>query len=190
MLFRSSNRSMARQPRMYHVERQGSINTGCAAEDVRTHASHFASKPKTRSIADGQSQHSFSNHSGRYLSGNSFAPGLVNSPQELRHSRQSLAVSDRMSRVSYPASHATHHQPSVASSRRQRPRSRTRESTTNQSLAHSHAPSMTRPGSRYSAAGSTHTLNNYCDTSDNWTDHDMDIYMARNPTTRTGLVPL
>ncbi|XP_034475142.1 uncharacterized protein LOC117782223 isoform X2 [Drosophila innubila] len=44
--------------------------------------------------------------------------------------------------------------------------------------------------SRYSTAGSTHTLNNYCDTSDNWTDHDMDIYMARNPTTRNGLVPL
>ncbi|XP_065358581.1 uncharacterized protein haf isoform X2 [Calliphora vicina] len=43
---------------------------------------------------------------------------------------------------------------------------------------------------RYSTAGSTHTLNNYCDTSDNWTDHDMDIYMARNPTTRNGLVPL
>ncbi|KAJ1520265.1 hypothetical protein ONE63_004469 [Megalurothrips usitatus] len=186
-----SNRSMGRAPRMYHVERQGSINAGCAADDVRTHASHF--KPKTRSIADGQSQHSFSNHSGRYLSsGNSFAHGpglgLVNSPQELRHSRQSLAVSDRMSRVSYPASHA--HQPSVASSRRQRPRSRTRDSATNQSMAHGHAPSMTRPGSRYSAAGSTHTLNNYCDTSDNWTDHDMDIYMARNPTTRTGLVPL
>ncbi|XP_033250005.1 leucine-rich repeat and fibronectin type-III domain-containing protein 2 isoform X3 [Drosophila miranda] len=44
--------------------------------------------------------------------------------------------------------------------------------------------------SRYSQSGSTHTLNNYCDTSDNWTDHDMDIYMARNPTTRNGLVPL
>ena len=42
----------------------------------------------------------------------------------------------------------------------------------------------------YSTAGSTHTLNNYCDTSDNWTDHDMDIYMARNATTRNGLVPL
>ncbi|XP_028901422.1 leucine-rich repeat-containing protein 4B isoform X2 [Zeugodacus cucurbitae] len=43
---------------------------------------------------------------------------------------------------------------------------------------------------RYSQTGSTHTINNYCDTSDNWTDHDMDIYMARNPTTRNGLVPL
>ena len=80
---------------------------------------------------------------------------------ELRQSRQSLAVSERMSRVSYPTG---------------RRRSRGRE----------HG----RPGSRYSTAGSTHTLN-YCgDTSDNWTDHDMDIYMARNPTTRGGLVPL
>lgn len=57
-----------------------------------------------------------------------------------------------------------------------------------QSLSHNHAKSQWF--SRYSTAGSTHTLNNYCDTSDNWTDHDMDIYMARNPTTRNGLVPL
>ncbi|XP_069677664.1 uncharacterized protein haf isoform X2 [Periplaneta americana] len=100
--------------------------------------------------------------------------------QELRQSRQSLAAtSDHMSRMSYPTSHQ-HHQPSVTSSRRQRPRSRTRD----------HQSGLQRPGSRYSTAGSTHTLNNYCDTSDNWTDHDMDIYMARNPTTRGGLVPL
>lgn len=46
------------------------------------------------------------------------------------------------------------------------------------------------PSRRYSTAGSTHTLNNYCDTSDNWTDHDMEIYMTRNATTRNGLVPL
>lgn len=99
---------------------------------------------------------------------------------ELRQSRQSLAAtSDHLSRTSYPTSHQ-HHQPSVTSSRRQRPRSRTRD----------HQSGLQRPGSRYSTAGSTHTLNNYCDTSDNWTDHDMDIYMARNPTTRGGLVPL
>lgn len=101
---------------------------------------------------------------------------------ELRQSRQSLAgASDRMSRSSYPPSHLTAATATVGSNagggggRRTRPRSRTREH---------------RPGSRYSTAGSTHTLNNYCDTSDNWTDHDMDIYMARNPTTRGGLVPL
>lgn len=85
-----------------------------------------------------------------------------------------------MSRTSYPASHLTAATATAGSNagggRRARPRSRTRGEN--------------RPGSRYSQAGSTHTLNNYCDTSDNWTDHDMDIYMARNPTTRGGLVPL
>lgn len=91
---------------------------------------------------------------------------------ELRQSRQSLAVSERMSRVSYPGTHThthTHARP------RQRPRSSSRD--------HS-AP--TRPHSRYSTTGSL----TYGDVADNWTDHDMDIYMARNPTTRGGLVPL
>ncbi|KAL1124192.1 hypothetical protein AAG570_001962 [Ranatra chinensis] len=140
-----SNRSLSRS-RMYHVERQ-------VADDMRSHFSGKTTKP--RSIADGQSQHSFSNNSGRYLSGNAFSSGLVNSRPELRQSRQSLAVSDRMSR------------------QHQRRRSR----TSRDQHHHSH---------------STHTLN-YCpgDTSDNWTDHDIDIYMARNPTTaRGGLVPL
>ncbi|XP_018796386.1 PREDICTED: leucine-rich repeat-containing protein let-4 isoform X3 [Bactrocera latifrons] len=65
-------------------------------------------------------------------------------------------------------------------------------SVDNQEDVRSHFSAM--PGkvgkARYSQAGSTHTINNYCETSDNWTDHDMDIYMARNPTTRNGLVPL
>ncbi|CAH0392776.1 unnamed protein product [Bemisia tabaci] len=169
-----SNKSINR-PRMHYVDRQGTLTRGCATDELHSHMSQFGgSKPsKTRSIADGQSQHSFSNHSARYLTGgNSFASGLVNTRPELRQSRQSLAVSDRMSRASYPAA-SHHHQ-----ARRQRPRSRTKEMGT-------------RPGSRYSMAGSTHTLNNYCgDTSDNWTDHDMDIYMTRNPTARGGLIPL
>lgn len=44
----------------------------------------------------------------------------------------------------------------------------------------------------FSQHGSTHNLNNnYCDTSDNWTDHDMDIYMARNSTARNnGMGPI
>lgn len=92
----------------------------------------------------------------------------------MRQSRQSLTMqSDRMS-TRGPSHHGPSH--SVASSRRSRPRSRSRD--------------YNRPGSRYSTAGSTHTLNNYCDNSDNWTDHDMDIYMAGNPTTRNGLVKL
>lgn len=87
---------------------------------------------------------------------------------DLRQSRQSLgAASERASRLSLSgaAGGATG---GTAGSRR-RPRSRS------------------RPASRYSV-GSLGM--GYCDTSDNWTDHDMDIYMARNPTTRGGLVPL
>ena len=56
-------------------------------------------------------------------------------------------------------------------SERRRPRSKSRD----------------RSGSRLSHAGSSHSLTGY-DT-DGWTDHDMDIYMARNPT-RGGLVQL
>lgn len=169
----------------------GSMNARCTADDMRSHvshASHFSSKPvKTRSIADGQSQHSFSNHSTRYLGNAAPFPGLVNSRSgtcqtkpplivkhnafsaDLRQSRQSLASA---SRIGYPATHGHAHQARARSSSRQ------------------HDALHPRPGSRFSTAGSTHTLNNYCDNSDNWTDHDMDIYMARNPTTRNGFVPL
>lgn len=47
--------------------------------------------------------------------------------------------------------------------------------------------SRERAESRLSHAGSSHSLTGY-DT-DGWTDHDMDIYVARNPT-RNGLVQL
>ena len=51
----------------------------------------------------------------------------------------------------------------------------------------SRSKSRDRASSRLSHAGSSHSLTGY-DT-DGWTDHDMDIYMARNPT-RGGLVQL
>lgn len=86
---------------------------------------------------------------------------------DLRQSRQSLgAASERASRLSL--SGAAGGATSGTAGSRRRPRSRS------------------RPASRYSV-GSIGL--GYCDTSDNWTDHDMDIYMARNPT-RGGLVPL
>ncbi|ALC37965.1 haf [Drosophila busckii] len=201
-----SGRSIPR-PRIYPVEQP---------DDMRSHFSGMPGKvAKSRSIADGQSQHSFSNNSHRGYLGSAFPTNLVNSRPELRQSRQSLAAaSERMSRASYAGSiHGGNGgggggmgvplngagslmgmsglvgnggPASIASSnaRRSRPRSRSRDQL-NTTHIHNH-----RPGSRYSTAGSTHTLNNYCDTSDNWTDHDMDIYMARNPTTRNGLVPL
>ncbi|KAF5293112.1 hypothetical protein FQA39_LY13722 [Lamprigera yunnana] len=158
-----------RRPVIYPIEQPSSLQ-----DDMRSHFSSKGNKP--RSIADGQSQHSFSNHSGRYLTSSVFPSNLLASRQDLRHSRQSLALqSDRMSRTSHPLPHAPTHTVS-SSTRRTRPRSRSRD--------------YHRPSSRYSTTGSTHTLNNYCDNSDNWTDHDMEIYMARNPTTRGGLVPL
>ncbi|XP_053958709.1 leucine-rich repeat and fibronectin type-III domain-containing protein 2 isoform X2 [Anastrepha ludens] len=170
-----SGRSIPR-PRIYPADNQ---------DDIRGHFSGIPGKVgNARSIADGQSQHSFSNNSHRGYLGAAFPTNLINSRPELRQSRQSLAAaSERMSRASYAGS--IQGPTSIASStRRSRPRSRSREQL-NATHIHNH-----RPGSRYSHAGSTHTLNNYCDTSDNWTDHDMDIYMARNPTTRNGLVPL
>ncbi|CAH1183723.1 unnamed protein product [Phaedon cochleariae] len=182
----------SQRPRMYMVDQPPSL------EDMRPHFGPPKGN-KPRSIADGQSQHSFSNQSGRYLTSNAFPNNLLASRQasssfvpprrhsyafpnnfllfrkDLRQSRQSLAMqSDRMSSRMAP-----HHLPAtnsvISSTRRSRPRSRSRDHN--------------RPSSRYSTAGSTHTLNNYHDNSDNWTDHDMEIYMARN-TTRNGLVPL
>lgn len=98
-------------------------------------------------------------------------------PAELRQSRQSLAVSERMSHISYPGSGRTN-----TPRNKPRQRSRTRDGAQNSN----------RPASRYSHGGSHHNLNSYCggDTSDNWTDHDADVYTARNTTARNGLVPL
>lgn len=157
----------SQRPRMYSVEHQPP-----SLDDMR---SHFSAKSKTRSIADGQSQNSFSNQSGRYLTANAFPSNLLASRQDLRQSRQSLAMQSERASARMPSHPGPAH--SVTSStRRSRPRSRSRDHH--------------RPSSRYSTAGSTHTLNNYCDNSDNWTDHDMEIYMARNPTARNGLVQL
>lgn len=123
-----SNRSIPR-PRIYSTDHHQGI-----PDDLRSHISHFSGmvatkSGKTRSIADGQSQHSVSNHSHRGYLNSAFPTNLVNSRPELRQSRQSLAaVSDRMSRASYAASIHGGGAPSIASStRRARPRSRSRD---------------------------------------------------------------
>lgn len=97
-----------------------------------------------RSIADGQSQHSFSNNSHRGYLGTAFPSNLVNSRPELRQSRQSLAAaSERMSRASYAGSiHGGGPQSVASSTRRSRPRSRSRDQL-NTTHIHNH-----RPGSR------------------------------------------
>lgn len=112
-----------------------------------------------------------------------------------------------MSRASYAGSFHGGPQSIASSTRRARPRSRSREQI-NTAHLHSNRPgsrwwifkeillkiflSQTKPlcYDRFSTAGSTHNLSNCYDTSDNWTDNDMEIYMTRNATARTGLVPL
>lgn len=135
-----------------------------------------------------------------------YFPNHIDCETELRQSRASLAAaSERMSRASYAGSFHGGPQSIASSTRRARPRSRSRDQL-NSSHLHSN-----RPGSRwwifipktstdvfmficyfhrFSTAGSTHNLSNCYDTSDNWTDNDMEIYMTRNATARTGLVPL
>lgn len=97
----------------------------------------------SRSVADGQSQHSFSNNSHRGYLGTAFPSNLVNSRPELRQSRQSLAAaSERMSRASYAGSIHGGPQSVASSTRRSRPRSRSRDQLTTTHM-HNH-----RPGSR------------------------------------------
>lgn len=54
----------------------GSMTRGCIGDDMM----RFNGKgTKPRSVADGQSQHSFSNNSGRYLNSAAYNSGLVSS---------------------------------------------------------------------------------------------------------------
>ncbi|XP_068244417.1 uncharacterized protein haf isoform X2 [Palaemon carinicauda] len=131
---------------------------------------------------DGQSQRSYSALSAANLRyAPSFSHGLGLSRQDLSISRQSLAAS-QLSGADFSTGMAVNPNAfghgmgglsRMASQRsdRRRQRSKSRE----------------RASSRLSHAGSSHSLTGY-DT-DGWTDHDMDIYMARNPT-RGGLVQL
>lgn len=63
------------RPRMYTIEQPSSLQ-----DDMLR--SHYSTKPtKTRSIADGQSQNSFSNNSGRYPLSPAFTSNLAASRQ-------------------------------------------------------------------------------------------------------------
>ncbi|XP_042869225.1 uncharacterized protein LOC122251378 [Penaeus japonicus] len=179
-----SQRSIPRA-RMYHMDK-GSVNNGFIPDDARSHISHASSKhiPRPRTMADGQSQRSYSALSAAHLRHTpAFNPGLGLSRQDLSLSRQSLAASQfsaggfgtgmAVNPNAFGMGAASAGLSRAASQRSDRRRQRSK--------------SRDRAGSRLSHAGSTHSLTGY-DT-DNWTDHDMDIYVARNPT-RGGLVQL
>ncbi|XP_050725892.1 leucine-rich repeat and fibronectin type III domain-containing protein 1-like protein [Eriocheir sinensis] len=181
-----SQRSIPRA-RMYHMDK-GSINNGFVPEDARSHFSHASSRhiPRARSMADGQSQRSYSALSAANLRHAPSFTGLGLSRPDLSLSRQSLATTHFSGAGFGPMAvnpnaayglggpGSTVGMPRAPSQRggdRRRHRSKSRE----------------RSSSRLSHAGSQHSLTGY-DT-DGWTDHDMDIYVARNPT-RGGLVQL
>ncbi|KAK8725293.1 hypothetical protein OTU49_010799, partial [Cherax quadricarinatus] len=86
-----SQRSIPRA-RMYHLEK-GSVNNGFVPDDARSHISHASSRhlPRPRSMADGQSQRSYSALSSAHL--RHPPPTLGLSRQDLSMSRQSLAPS-------------------------------------------------------------------------------------------------
>uniref|UniRef100_A0ABD2XEQ8 LRRCT domain-containing protein n=1 Tax=Trichogramma kaykai TaxID=54128 RepID=A0ABD2XEQ8_9HYME len=164
--YSTRSRNNIPRPKMFPVERNGSVTRASCLDD--------GGPPGGPSSMNGHPR-------GHYYPGATLGSSLagLGSRQDLRHSRQSLA-SRNGGGCPYPGGPG-----SQSSARRQRPRSRTNNNQHHQQQQQ-HLP---RPGSRYSLAESTHTLNRDYEES-NWTDHDMDIYMARNPTTRGGLVPL
>lgn len=167
-----SNQSIPR-PRMYNSDQPCSLQ-----DDIRSHYSNNNNKNNNnnsrRSMADGQSQYSFSTHSNRYPSG--FSSNLTSIRPDLRQSRQSLSLqAERLSRIAQIPQNYT-----------MIPTAKCARQKTNIHDHHHHH----RQNSRYSFNGSTHTLNNnFCEAADNWTDHDIDVYMNRN-SSRGGLVPL
>ncbi|KAK4312283.1 hypothetical protein Pmani_016264 [Petrolisthes manimaculis] len=186
-----SQRSIPRA-RMYHMDK-GSVNNGFIPDDARSHISHISSKhiPRPRSMADGQSQRSYSALSSAHLRHPaSLAGGLGLSRHDLSMSRQSLATSHlagfgpmAVNPNAFGLAAGIHHRPPSTTTML----SRATSQRSDRNRRHSRSKSRERASSRLSHAGSTHSLTGY-DT-DGWTDHDMDIYVARNPT-RGGLVQL
>ncbi|XP_042219293.1 leucine-rich repeat and fibronectin type-III domain-containing protein 3-like [Homarus americanus] len=202
-----SQRSIPRA-RMYHLDK-GSVNTGFVPDDARSHISHASSKhiPRPRSTADGQSQRSYSALSAAHLRHPpTFNAGLGLSRQDLSMSRQSLAASQFSAAGFRPMAvnpnafgmggpgsvmggpgSVMGGPGSVMSGPGSTMGGFSRATSQRSDRRRQRSKSRERASSRLSHAGSTHSLTGY-DT-DGWTDHDMDIYVARNPT-RGGLVQL
>ncbi|XP_069156481.1 uncharacterized protein [Procambarus clarkii] len=202
-----SQRSIPRA-RMYHMEK-GSVNNGFVSEDARSHISQASLRHPSRSHSVAGGHRSYSALAA--TSTHAFMPALHLTTQELSMSQgslgspqlgagrlQSLPVSPSQVWLGAPvtstaARRFTRAKSSRSESRHQRSKSGERSTSRHShagSSRHSHAGSSRHShagSSRHSHAGSAHSLTGY-DT-DGCTDHDMDIYIARNPT-RGGLVQL
>ncbi|XP_069939027.1 uncharacterized protein [Cherax quadricarinatus] len=185
-----SQRSIPRA-KMYHMEK-GCVNNRMVPDDARSHISQASLRRPSgsQSVTDCQSRRSYSALAGTpshtHAHAHAFMPPFHLSSQDLSMSRQSLAAPQfgvgRLGSLPVnPSDYGMGASNSTTTGRftratsyrndRRRQRSKSRERTT----------------SRHSHEGSSHSLTGY-DT-DGCTDHDMDIYIARNPT-RGGLVQL
>merc|ERR1719219_1264939 len=156
---RSVNRA-----RMYHMDpRQGPLGSGFLPEDARSHISQFSTRSRSRSLADGRSEHGLFGQGQRYPSRN-----------DLRASRQSLADDGRRSRAS------ALQRSMMRKSTRQSTRSRSRDQ-----LARDRSRDTGDRGSsgyRSRDGDSLPDSDNWATSTDNnWTDYDQDVYTVRSP---------
>jgi len=168
MYSQKTDRSVNRA-RMYHMDprQQGSSNTGYIPDDARSHISQFSTRSRSRSLADGRSEHGLFGQGQRYPSRN-----------DLRASRQSLADDGRRSRAS------ALQRSMVRKSTRQSTRSRSRDKLSNAGYRDTRSRDGDRGSSGYRSrdGDSLPDSDNWATSTDNnWTDYDQDVYTVRSP---------
>ncbi|KAF2366624.1 Leucine-rich repeat [Trinorchestia longiramus] len=181
-----SQRSIPRA-RMYHMDK-GNINAGFTPDEVQSHLSAASLRPHSRALADGQSARGYAGLSAAHI-GPQLASLSLSRP-DLRMSRQSLANNQLLGYNNMGPGMMTMNSltgMNTLSNMGRMPSASHLSRAASTRSRHARSKSRERASSRMSHAGSSHSLTGY-DT-DGWTDHDMDIYVARNPT-RGGLVQL
>jgi len=168
MYSQKTDRSVNRA-RMYHMDprQQGSMNAGYIPDDARSHISQFSTRSRSRSLADGRSEHGLFGQGQRYPSRN-----------DLRASRQSLADDGRRSRAS------ALQRSMMRKSTRQSTRSRSRDKLSNTGYRDNRSRDGDRGSSGYRSrdGDSLPDSDNWATSTDNnWTDYDQDVYTVRSP---------
>lgn len=168
---RSVNRA-----RMYHMDpRQGPLRSDFLPEDARSHISQMSTRSRSRSLADGRSEHGLFGPSAQQQQRFHSA-----SRNDLRSSRQSLVDDGRRSRAS--ALQRSARQKSVRASSR----SRSRDNLAGKGFRDTRSRDGDRGSSGYrsrdgdgdSLPDSDHWATS---TDNNWTDYDQEVYTVRSP---------
>jgi len=170
---RSVNRA-----RMYHMDpRQGPLRSDFLPEDARSHISQMSTRSRSRSLADGRSEHGLFGPSAQQQQQQRFHSASRN---DLRSSRQSLVDDGRRSRAS--ALQRSARQKSVRASSR----SRSRDNLAGKGFRDTRSRDGDRGSSGYrsrdgdgdSLPDSDHWATS---TDNNWTDYDQEVYTVRSP---------